>query len=59
MPCRLSIYQDSKGKVFIARLNAQGMAPMLGDELAEIMTKSAAEVEAIIQKTISRLSKGK
>ncbi len=55
MPCRVSIYQTSKDKVIIARLNAKSMAPMFSTELAEIMVKSGNELETIIKKTISRL----
>ncbi len=59
MPCRVSIYQTAQGKVFISRLNAKSMAPMFSAELADIMMKSSTEVEVIIEKTISRLSKAK
>ena len=57
MPCRTSVYMTSSGKVYIARLNAQAMAPMFDPGLAEIMLKSSAEVETIIDKTLKRLSK--
>lgn len=57
MPCRMSIYQTSKGQVIIARLNAQSMAPMFQGELGEIMSKSGAELEQIISKTVARLAK--
>ena len=57
MPCRTSIYKTSKGKVIIARLNAKAMAPMFEPGLAKIMLKSSGEIEAIIDNTISRLSK--
>lgn len=57
MPCRASIYQTSKGQVVIARLNARAVAPMLDPELADIMLKSSEELETIISKTISRLSR--
>lgn len=57
MPCRASIYQTSKGQVIIARLNARAVAPMLDPELADIMLKSSEELESIISKTISRLSR--
>ena len=57
MPCRTSIYKTSDGKVVIARLNAKAMAPMFEPGLAEIMLKSSGEIEKIISKTISRLSK--
>jgi uncharacterized protein (DUF302 family) len=56
MPCRVSIYQTSQGKVVIARLNPKGFGPMLSDELAEIMMQSSMEIEDIIEKTISRLT---
>lgn len=59
MPCRMSIYQTSKGKVIISRLNAKSMTPMFSGELADIMMKSSEELEEIIKKTISRLNKAK
>ena len=59
MPCRMSIYQTSKGKVIIARLNAKGMAPMFDGGLAKIMMKSSDELEEIIKKTISLLNEYK
>jgi uncharacterized protein (DUF302 family) len=57
MPCRTSIYKTSNGKVFISRLNAESMAPMFDQGLANIMLQSSAEIEDIISKTVSRLSK--
>jgi uncharacterized protein (DUF302 family) len=59
MPCRVSIYQSSKGKVFFAWLNANAMAPMFDGELAKIMLQSSDELEKIIQKVISRLNESK
>jgi len=59
MPCRISIYQTSEGKVIIARLNAKSMTPMFSPELADTMTKSDGEIEVIIEKTISRLKQAK
>lgn len=50
MPCRVSIYQTSDGKVFISRMNAQAFAPMMPRELAEVLLKSSSEIEAIIAK---------
>jgi len=55
MPCRVSIYQTAKGEVIISRLNARGMAPMFGEELAGIMMKSGDGIETIIKETILRL----
>lgn len=57
MPCRVSIYQTTEGKVMISRLNAKSMAPMFDAGLAEIMMKSGGELEAIIKETILRLNK--
>jgi len=59
MPCRVSIYQTSQGKVIIARLNAGSMAPMFSAELADIMTKSGKEIEEVIEKTMARLKKAR
>jgi len=56
MPCRVSIYQTSEGKVVIARLDPEGFGPLLSGELAEIMMQSSMEMEDIIEKTISRLN---
>ncbi|MEN2981474.1 MAG: DUF302 domain-containing protein [Thermus sp.] len=54
MPCRVSIYQTSGGKVFIARMNAAAFAPMLPKEVAEVMAASSQEIEAIIAKVVGR-----
>lgn len=54
MPCRVSIYQTSDGKVFISRMNAAAFAPMMPQEVAEIMTASAKEIEAIIAKVVAK-----
>lgn len=52
MPCRVSIYQTSDSKVFIARMNVQAFAPMMPKEVAEIMQASSREIEAIIAKVV-------
>ncbi|MGK0618898.1 DUF302 domain-containing protein [Meiothermus cerbereus] len=52
MPCRVSIYQTSDGKVFIARMNAPAFAPMMPKEVGDIMIASSQEIEAIIAKVV-------
>lgn len=55
MPCRVSIYQTSTGKVVISRMNAPLVASMLEGEAAKLALKADSEMEAIIQKTLDRL----
>ncbi len=52
MPCRVSIYQTSDGKVFIARMNTGAFVKMMPSEVAEVMLASDDEVAKIIAKTV-------
>ncbi|WP_026279998.1 DUF302 domain-containing protein [Thioalkalivibrio sp. ALJ16] len=54
MPCRVSIYQDAAGDVFIARMNVPDFLPMMPEGVAEVMEKSSEEIEAIIERTIAQ-----
>ncbi len=53
MPCRVSIYQDSQGDVFISRMNVPDFLPMMPEGVAEVMEKSSDEIEAIIERAIA------
>ncbi|MGM0553088.1 MAG: DUF302 domain-containing protein [Pseudomonadota bacterium] len=53
MPCRVSIYQDSEGDVFIARMNVPAFLPMMPDGMAEVMRASSEEIEDIIDRTVT------
>lgn len=53
MPCRVSIYQDSQGDVFISRMNVPDFLPMMPEGVAEVMEKSSEEIEAIIERTVA------
>jgi uncharacterized protein (DUF302 family) len=57
MPCRVSIYQTSTGKVVISRISAPMFAEMVGGEVAEVMLKADSELDAILKKTLDRLTK--
>jgi len=57
MPCRVSIYQTSTGKVVISRMNASMFAEMVAGEVAEVMLKADSEMDAIIKKTLAKLTK--
>lgn len=52
MPCRVSIYQKSDGKVFIARMNAAAVTEMMLTGVAEVMLASDKEITEIIAKTV-------
>lgn len=53
MPCRVSIYQDSEGDVFISRMNVPAFLPMMPEGIAEVMEQSSNEIEAIIERTLA------
>jgi uncharacterized protein (DUF302 family) len=48
MPCRISVYEKSDGKVYIARLNASLLAGSFGGLTEEVMTQSFAEMENML-----------
>jgi uncharacterized protein (DUF302 family) len=52
MPCRVSIYQTSEGKVFVARMNAGAFAAMMPEEVGKVMTESDAAIGRIIDSAV-------
>ena len=57
IPCRVAIYQTSKGNVVISRMNTQMLAQMLTPEVAEVVITSSQEMEGVIQRTLAKLQK--
>ncbi|MFA7358996.1 MAG: DUF302 domain-containing protein [Bacteroidales bacterium] len=49
MPCRISVYEKTDGKTYISRLNSSMLSPLIGDLAADVMSRSAADVEEIIR----------
>lgn len=54
MPCRISVYQDSQGRVFIARMNVSAFLPMMPEGIAEVMEQSDSEIAEIIERAVSQ-----
>ena len=52
MPCRVSIYQTSDGKVFVARMNTSAFVDMMPPEVAQVMSASDQEVDEIITRAV-------
>lgn len=52
MPCRVSIYQTSDGRVFVARMNTSAFAGMMPPEVVQFMSASDQEVDGIIARSI-------
>jgi uncharacterized protein (DUF302 family) len=50
LPCRLSIYETSTGKVIISRLNTTAFGAMMEPAVADILNKAGAEMEGIIER---------
>jgi uncharacterized protein (DUF302 family) len=48
MPCRVSIYETSDGKVLISRMNTGLVAQLFGGLIAEVMAVATAENEKIL-----------
>lgn len=57
MPCSVSIYQTSTGKVVISRMNSMAMGGMVGGRAGEVVAKSGQDMEAIIASALSTLAK--
>jgi len=49
MPCRISIYEKSNGKVYISRINAELISKNIGGLIEEVMSASNAEMEEMIR----------
>lgn len=54
IPCGVSVYGMSDGRVMISRLNAGLMADMMEPRVAEVMRKSAANLDASIARALSK-----
>jgi len=48
MPCRLSVYKTSDGKVIVSRMNSGLVAKAFGGVIAEVMAQASAENEEIL-----------
>jgi uncharacterized protein (DUF302 family) len=57
MPCRISVYEKSNGKVYISRINALLLSKNFGGLIEEVMSSSNAEMEEMIRPLLSRESK--
>ncbi len=54
MPCSVSVYGKADGSVTVARMNAGMMASMLESRVAEVMHKSALQLDATIARALSK-----
>lgn len=49
MPCRIGIYEDQSGQVYVSEMNIELMSRMFGGTIAEVMGGVAAEEEEIFK----------
>lgn len=54
MPCSVSVYGKTDGSVTVARMNAGMMASMLEPRVAEVMHKSALQLDATIARALAK-----
>ncbi len=52
MPCRISVYENSKGDVTIAQMNVSVMSKMFGGLIQRVMSNVAAEEKKIVKKIL-------
>ena len=57
MPCSVSVYGMSDGRVIISRMNAGLLNSLLEPRVAEVMAKSAAKLDTSIANTLAKISK--
>lgn len=57
MPCTVSVYGTSDGRVMISRINAHSLSAMLEPRAAEAMRRSAARLDASVERALARLPK--
>jgi uncharacterized protein (DUF302 family) len=54
MPCRISVYKKSDGKVYISRLNGALLSKSFGGIVEEVMTLANSEMEEMIASLLSK-----
>ncbi len=54
MPCRISVYEKSDGKVYISRLNSVKMGGLFGGIIKQAMDVAGNESEQIIQTVVAQ-----
>lgn len=52
MPCRVSIYQSSDGKVFVARMDIGGFAALMPPEVASVMAGADEAIGKMIEAAV-------
>ena len=54
LPCRISVYETSDGKVIISRMNTEVMGAQMEPAVTEVMGKAGASLESIIARVLAR-----
>ncbi len=49
MPCRIAVYEDDRGRVFVSEMNIRLMGKMFGGVVGDVMSKVAKEEEFILK----------
>lgn len=50
LPCRISVYEKSDGKIWVSRMNAAMLASQFGGVTQEVMTSAFNDAEVFIEK---------
>ncbi len=52
MPCRIGVYTDAKGDVYLTKMNVKLMSKMFGSTVAKVMSSVADEEKWILQDVV-------
>jgi len=52
MPCRVGVYEDGNGDVFVASMNIALMSKMFGGNIAKVMGAAAKEEQTIVESVL-------
>jgi uncharacterized protein (DUF302 family) len=52
MPCRISVYETSDGRVIMSRMNSNLIAQVFGGVIAEVMAEASTENEKMLENLV-------
>ncbi len=53
MPCRISVYRKSDGKIYVSRLNSSMLSMFMGGTIGQVMGQAGLEMEVILKEVMT------
>ncbi len=54
MPCRISVYRRSDGRVIVSRMNTALMSRLFPDAVGRVMARASADTDRILERLLQR-----